>query len=234
MFKRVRGHLVGTHRRQSLYALVWGGIVLLSAPAWALEFSDIASEGQIKFFKTRPDPGAYAYASHVSITPASLETGSVSIATCHDKLDEIRKVVIVFNPDRIQSIQIKRFEKIGSASVQNNEVVLTDVAKGASICIDLQSKALDRLGNGQFKLNAGPLMRRYFDGYLPMSASLTVSWPTDLLSVEKTVPSAQDGIQIDQNNQGIKLDMVFAGKMTAQIFLKQTQMVSLLGQFNRD
>lgn len=213
----------------------WGALLLmslaaLSLPAHALEFSDIASEGEVKFFKERPDPGAYAYQSKVMITPESLETGSVNIATCHDKLDQIRKVVIVFNPERIQTIKIKSFNGMGSATVQNNEVELTDVAKGASICIDLQSRALDRLGMGQYKLNAGPLMRKYLDGYLPMSASLSIQWPANLLTVERTVPTANDGVKINQNNQGIQLDMVFAGKMTTQIYLQQKQMVSQLGR----
>lgn len=214
--------------RKLLSALVLTNLTLMAMPVSALEFSDLASEGEIKFLQVRPDPGAYSYESRVNITSSSLESGSVDIATCHRQLDPIRKVVIVFNVDRIQAINIKSFDKIGSAEVKDNEVILTDVTRGASICIDLKSKALDRLGMGQYKLNAGPLMRRYFDGYLPMSATLSVNWPANMLMVEKTVPAAKDGIKVEENNQGIKLDMIFAGKMTAQIYLKQTQLVSQL------
>jgi hypothetical protein len=143
-------------------------LLFCSASVWALEFSDIATEGQIKYLKERPDPGAYSYESRVKITPASLESGSVQIATCHYQLDPIRKVVIVFNPNRIQAIAVKSLDKMASAEVKNNQVVLTDVERGASICIDLQSKALDQVGVSQYRLNAGPLMRRYLDGYLPI------------------------------------------------------------------
>lgn len=212
--------------RHLLSALVLTNLTVMAMPVLALEFSDLASEGEIKFLQVRPDPGAYFYESRVNITPSSLESGSVDIATCHRQLDPIRKVVIIFNVDRIQTINIKNFDRMGSAEVIDNEVILTDVARGASICIDLKSKALDRLGMGQYKLNAGPLMRRYFDGYLPMSATLSVNWPANMLMVEKTVPTAKDGIKVEKNNQGIKLDMIFAGKMTAQIYLKQPQLVS--------
>ena len=196
-------------------------LLFCSASAFALEFSDIATEGQIKYLKERPDPGAYSYESRVKITAASLESGSVQIATCHYQLDPIRKVVIVFNPNRIQAIAVKSIDKMASAEVKNNQVVLTDVERGASICIDLQSKALDQVGAGQYRLNAGPLMRRYLDGYLPMAAKIRVDWPTNMLTVEKTAPSEKEGIQVVQGNDGVQLNMNFAGKMTAQIDLKK-------------
>jgi hypothetical protein len=196
-------------------------LLFCSASAWALDFSDIATEGQIKYLKERPDPGAYSYESRVKITAASLESGSVQIATCHYQLDPIRKVVIVFNPNRIQAIAVKSIDKMASAEVKNNQVVLTDVERGASICIDLQSKALDQVGGGQYRLNAGPLMRRYLDGYLPMAAKIRVDWPTNMLTVEKTAPSEKEGIQVVQGNDGVQLNMIFAGKMTAQIDLKK-------------
>jgi hypothetical protein len=196
-------------------------LLFCSASVWALEFSDIATEGQIKYLKERPDPGAYSYESRVKITPASLSSGSVEIATCHYQLDPIRKVVIVFNPNRIQAIAVKSIDKMASAEVKNNQVVLTDVERGASICIDLQSKALDQVGVSQYRLNAGPLMRRYLDGYLPMAAKIRVDWPTNMLTVEKTTPSEKEGIQVVQGNDGVQLDMIFAGKMTARIDLKK-------------
>jgi hypothetical protein len=196
-------------------------LLFCSTSACALEFSDIATEGQIKYLKERPDPGAYSYESRVKITAASLESGSVQIATCHYQLDPIRKVVIVFNPNRIQAIAVKSIDKMASTEVKNNQVVLTDVERGASICIDLQSKALDQVGTGQYRLNAGPLMRRYLDGYLPMAAKIRVDWPTNMLTVEKTAPSEKEGIQVVQGNDGVQLNMIFAGKMTAQIDLKK-------------
>jgi hypothetical protein len=196
-------------------------LLFCNVSVWALDFSDIATEGQIKYLKERPDPGAYSYESRVKITAASLESGSVQIATCHYQLDPIRKVVIVFNPNRIQAIAVKSIEKMASAEVKNNQVVLTDVERGASICIDLQSKALDQVGAGQYRLNAGPLMRRYLDGYLPMAAKIRVDWPTNMLTVDKTTPSEKEGIQVVQGNDGVQLDMIFAGKMTAQIDLKK-------------
>jgi hypothetical protein len=209
--------------KRHLQLIVCAATMLTVSPISALEFSDIANEGEIKYLKTRPDPGAYSYESRVKISPQSLDSGIVTIATCHRQLDPIRKVVIVFNENRIKKITVKSLEKMNSAEVKDNRVTLTDVERGASICIDLESRALDKVSQEQYMLNAGPLMRRYFDGYLPMSAVLRVDWPKNMLTLEKTFPVAQDGVQVAQGIDGVQLDMIFAGKMTAQIHLKKNQ-----------
>ena len=209
--------------KRHLQLMVCVATLLAINPLAALEFSDLANEGEIKYLKTRPDPGAYSYESRVMISPQSLDSGVVNIATCHRQLDPIRKVVIVFNEKRIKKISVKSLDKMNSAEVKDNRVTLTDVERGASICIDLESRALDKISSEQYTLNAGPLMRRYFDGYLPMSAVLRVDWPKNMLTLEKTFPVAQDGVQIAQGIDGVQLDMIFAGKMTAQIHLKKPQ-----------
>jgi hypothetical protein len=209
--------------KRHLQLIICAATMLTVNPISALEFSDIANEGEIKYLKTRPDPGAYSYESRVMISPQSLDSGIVTIATCHRQLDPIRKVVIVFNENRIKKITVKSLEKMNSAEVKDNRVTLTAVERGASICIDLESRALDKVSQEQYMLNAGPLMRRYFDGYLPMSAVLRVDWPKNMLTLEKTFPVAQDGVQVAQGIDGVQLDMIFAGKMTAQIHLKKNQ-----------
>ena len=185
-------------------------LCLMAMPVAALEFSDIASEGEIKFLKERPDPGAYSFQSRVKITPSSLESGSVDIATCHIQLDPIRKVVIVFNPERVQAIAVKSMSKIASAEIKGNQVTLSDVERGATVCIDLRSRALDKISDSTYQLNAGPLMRRYFDGYLPMSAQLRVDWPKDMFAVQSTLPEKKEGVQVLEGNDGMQLDVTFA------------------------
>ena len=207
--------------RTSIWTGLWLGLCLMNTPVAALEFSDIASEGEIKFLKERPDPGAYSFQSRVKITPSSLENGSVDIATCHIQLDPIRKIVIVFNPERVQAIAVKSMSKIASAEIKGNQVTLTDVERGATVCIDLRSRALDKISDSTYQLNAGPLMRRYFDGYLPMSAQLRVDWPKDMFAVQSTLPEKKEGVQVLEGNDGMQLDVTFAGKMTAQIVLKK-------------
>jgi hypothetical protein len=209
------------------FTQLWGificaGLFVLPTGIAAVGLADVVGEGQIRFLKTKPDPNSYTYESRVAIKEASLDSGLVDIYTCHKQLDPIRKVVILFNKDRIRDIQVRSIDGIAMVEVKDNRVTLSDVQKGGSICIDLQSKALDSLGNGIYQLNAGPLMRRLFDGYLPMTANMQFSWPEKLLAVQETKPASQEGVNIKSRNDGLEMDLVFAGKMNAQIVLKRS------------
>ena len=193
--------------------------VCLAWPAGALELDDVAREGELRFLATRPDPGAYWYESRVQISEDSLRTGIVQLATCHRQLDPNQKIVIAFNPERVQSIRVVSSEGVGSAEVQGHRVEMANVQRGGHICIDLSSRALDRVGERTWRLNAGPLMRRYLDGYLPMQAQLAFQWPDGLLRVRETRPAAQPGVRIDTSGTGAQLDLIFAGRMMATVDL---------------
>ena len=192
----------------------------LSAPA--LELQDVAQEGELRFLAVRPDPGAYWYASQVLIDAESLETGLVHLRTCHHALDPNRRIVVAFNRQRVQSIDIASTEGIGRAWVEDHRVELADVQRGGKVCIDLRSRALEPVeGGGRWRLHAGPLMRRYLDGYLPMQAKLAFEWPAGLLRVAATVPTAQPGVQVNAQGNGLAMDIVFAGRLSATVELER-------------
>jgi hypothetical protein len=190
-------------------------------PAAALEFEDVALEGQLRFLAERPDPDAYRYDAVVQISPESLNTGVVAIQTCHRQLDPNQRVVVQFNPERVQSIEITESTGMDSARVEGMQVELANVRRGGSVCIALRSRALEQTGEQRWRLHAGPLMRRYLDGFLPMDAQLRLSWPAGLLQVHGTQPAPQPGVRLSQHSEGALLDMTFAGRMTATWELRQ-------------
>lgn len=195
---------------------------LLPLAAAALELDDVAREGELRFLAQRPDPGAYWYESRVQIGPESLETGVVSLQTCHHALDPNRRVVVAFNPQRVQQIDIASTEGVGRAWVEGHRVELADVQRGGKVCIALRSRALERLeGSERWRLHAGPLMRRYLDGYLPMQAQLSFRWPAGLLKVTSTAPAVQPGVKVDAQGDGLAMDIVFAGRMSATVELER-------------
>lgn len=199
---------------------VWPTLIrMLPSPAAALDFSDIAREGQLRFLTANPDPGSYSYDSRVSISEESFDTGVVSLQTCHRKLDPIRKIVIAFNPKRLMALEIASAEGMGTVEIKGHHVEMTNVTRGASICINLQSKALDRIDEQTYRLQAGPLMRRYLDGYLPMQANLRFEWPKDSLRLKSTNPAPQPGVRLHSEDSNAELDMVFAGRLLANIDL---------------
>lgn len=195
---------------------------LAALPAWAskLEMEDIALEGQLRFLAQRPDPDAYHYEASATIDPQSLQTGVVTLRTCHRQLDPNRRVVVAFNRERVQHIEILESTGVGRAWVEGHRVELADVQRGGHVCIGLRSQALESTGEGRWKLYAGPLMRRYLDGYLPMDAKLSLKWPTGLLAVEQTQPAPQPGVRLTEADDGATLDITFAGRMSATWELK--------------
>ena len=81
-------------------------------------------------------------------------------------------------------------------------------------------RALERIeGSQRYRLHAGPLMRRYLDGYLPMQARLAFQWPDGLLRLKGTQPAGQPGVTVNNSSTGAQLDLVFAGRMTATLDL---------------
>jgi hypothetical protein len=201
------------------YLLIFIALLGLSAPLQALEFSDIAQEGQLRFLAVHPDPSAYRYESRVKITEASLTTGIVTLTTCHYQLDPIRKIVIAFNPKRLQELQILSASGMAGVEVKGHHVEMRDVTRGASICIDLESRALDQIDATTYRLHAGPLMRRYFDGYLPMNAKLRFEWPKGSMSLKEVNPAPQPGVKLMQDSDTAELDITFAGRLLANIDL---------------
>lgn len=188
--------------------------------ALALDFEDLAREGEIKFFSERPDPHAYRYESSVRISEDSLSSGMVGLSTCHRALDPNARIVIAFNPQRVRHIAITSTEGVGRAEVVEHRVEMAQVQRGGSICIDLVSQALERTGEQRWRLHAGPLMRRYLDGYLPMQASLSFHWPEGLLRLRETLPGPQAGVQVATTAQGARLELVFAGRLSAALELE--------------
>ncbi len=207
--------------KRFLTASAWLLAAWCPLPVIALELSDVAREGELRFLAKRPDPGAYHYQSQVHITPESLVNGVVNLNTCHRALDPNTRIVIQFNPERVQDIRIAAFEGMANARVEGHKVELRDVQRGASICIDLRSRVLDEQSPGEWRLRAGPLMRRYLDGYLPMQALLQVQWPEGLLKVTKQEPINQDGARLDARSNGATWQLTFAGRLNTHLVLQR-------------
>lgn len=201
-----------SHSRLSLFALLLASwLATVSSGVQALERSDVALEGELRFLAVRPDPGAYWYESRVQIS------------TGHRALDPNQKIVVAFNPERVRTITVVSTEGVGRSEVQGHLVELTDVKRGGRVCIDLSSRALDRVDDRNWRLHAGPLMRRYLDGYLPIQARLAFHWPGSLLRLKTTQPGEQPGVHLTASPAGAELDLVFARRMRATLDLQHSQ-----------
>lgn len=195
------------------------GLLMVGGTVQAMEFSDVVMGTELRFLAQRPDPEGYWYESRVSIASDSLQSGVVDLATCHHQLDPIHRIVIAFNAERVQHIEVVSSHGVAQADVVGKRVELRDVTKGASVCLHLRSRALDRNDDGTWRLHAGPLMRRYLDGYLPMRAHLSFSWPKGMLTLARTEPAEQTGVVVSGSDEGARMDITFAGRMRATLDL---------------
>lgn len=204
--------------RTPFTAVAFALCALAALPAQGMELSDVVTGNELRFLATRPDPQGYWYESRVTLDADSLATGLVQLHTCHHRLDPTHRIVIAFNRERVQQIAVASAEGVGSAEVVDQRVELKDVKRGGSVCVQLTSRALDTTDTG-WRLHAGPLMRRYLDGYLPMQAKLSFGWPKGLLALARTEPQAQPGVVLTQADDGAQLDITFAGRMRATLDL---------------
>lgn len=208
-------------------ACIWGALLgcisPLPAQAGPLTLDDVVTGQTLRFLANRPDPDAYWYESTVHISPDSLDTGVVRMDTCHHRLDATQRIVIAFNADRVQTLEVLSSTGLEKAEVLGKRVELAGVKTGANVCVGITSRALDATEPGQWRLQAGPLMRRYLDGYLPMRAHLTVHWPAELLRLQSTEPAAQAGVSLLQQSGIAELDVTFAGRLRPQFVLERRE-----------
>lgn len=171
------------------------------------------SDGELRFVPERRAEGAHSHRNRIHITEESLADGWVALEQCHQDLDAVPAVQILFHPQRIRALQVVSSEGIGQARVEGHSVQLRDVSPGASLCLRGESRALHDLGGGHYRLRNGPYMRRFLDGYYPMRVSLDIGYPAERLRLASHSPVAQDGFRVTQEAGKVGLDAVFEGRL---------------------
>jgi hypothetical protein len=176
------------------------------------------NEGQLRFLAGAPDKPLYHFRNRVVITDASLDDGWARIAQCHDHLDAVPSLQIVYGEGRVRNLRILSSQSVGKSWIEANSVQLQDLKPGASICIGAESRVLQRdaLGSG-FLLSNGPYMRRFLDGYYPMRASLTVQLDTDRLRFTVAQPEPQPGFSIQQHGREVRYEAYFEGMLRTEL-----------------
>ncbi len=185
---------------------------------WPDEF-DVASqvalvnEGELEFLPTRAADGAHFHRNRIAITESSLDLGWVELRQCHENIDPVPAAQILFRADGIRGLAIERSQNIGRAWVDGDSVQLEDVGPDAELCISAQSRALQSLGDGLFRLRNGPYMRRFLDGYYPMRVALNIDYPGQRLRLVGQTPASQEGFSVDRTSDGLKVDATFEGRL---------------------
>lgn len=181
---------------------------------WDLEARVAAvNEGELRFLPPEAAEGHHVHFNRIRIDASSLRGGWIDLEQCHERLDAVPAARIVFHPQRIRHLRILSAEGIGQPWVEGHSIQLQDVGHGARLCVGGESRALHDLGEGRYRLQNGPYMRRFLDGYYPMRVVLQIQYPSDFLRFEAPRPGLQPGLDVRQRDGEIQVDATFEGRL---------------------
>ena len=182
--------------------------------AWDLEARVAAvNDGELRFVAPESAAGHHVHINRIHIDASSLRTGWVTLEQCHDQLDAVPAAQILFNPERIRHLRVQSAEDIGRAWVEGSSVQLEDVGPRARLCVTGESRALSDLGQGRYRLQNGPYMRRFLDGYYPMRVELEIRYPAESLRFVAPLPPPQPGFEVRPRAGEIQVEATFEGRL---------------------
>ena len=175
------------------------------------------NSGGLQFLEHKPQRPVHHHHNSLTILPHSLDDGWVRMNQCHQNMDQIDRVEVVFREGRIRNLHVARQENIDRVWVEDNSVQLEGVKKDATLCISGWARALLINDDGSFTLHSGPFMRRFLDGYFPMRVSLDVQFVGTGLKVVEISPPQQTGFVVSQKQDSVSYDAWFEGKLKTMI-----------------
>ena len=171
------------------------------------------SDGELRFLTREGVADAHHHDNAIRIDSASLRGGWIRLRQCHDHLDAVPAAQITFRPGHIRNLRIERAEAIEEAWVEGHTVQLKNVGRGAQLCIGAESRALRYLGEGRYRLQNGPFLRRFLDGYYPMRVTLDVRYPESALRLAAWQPATEPGFDLAREPGRVTLDAAFEGRL---------------------
>jgi hypothetical protein len=181
------------------------------------------NEGELNFLTTAASAPEHHHETTITITENAIKNGWVKLDQCHTDLGLIDSLDIVYDPNRVQSLQIVSTRNIGSAKVNRHTVELQDIGPDSNICIQADSRALWLSDAKHFELKNGPFMRRFLDGYYPLHITLKVIYPSHRLQLVSIEPVAQTGWSIQHNSGTVIADGRFEGELSTRFLFKSRE-----------
>jgi hypothetical protein len=178
------------------------------------------NEGELQFLTSPPEKGALHSRNILTVTEQSLLNGWVSIDQCHEQLDPMQAVEVVYRYKNMRNLHIVETKNISRAWKEGNSIRLEDVSKNAKLCIQLEAKILYDQTDGTYVLRNGPFERRFLDGYFPMHVNLLISYPEGKLKFIKSQPHAAPGFDVALRDGNIVIESWFEGKLTIEIYFR--------------
>ncbi|MBE0493708.1 MAG: alpha/beta hydrolase [Thiomicrospira sp.] len=192
--------------------------------AWLLddsELNELVSALDSMIIETRFTPPFdlaehYYMTNQIDLNNQSLSTGWAKLTQCHYNLDPVARLQIVYHPEHTKNLIILEDHAIDVSWVEGKSIQMNGLQKGAKICVQADTYALTPQTNG-YKIERGPFMRKFLDGYYPLHVELQINWAGLPLEVSEIFPTPQTGVEVAFNGQSLRLGYWFRGELRPQV-----------------
>ena len=178
------------------------------------------NEGQLVFLSGKQDKTLHHHHNSVTILPHSLEDGWILIKQCHSNIDRVAAAQVLFKAERVKNIKILSTHHIEKAWVEGASVQMENIGAAATICLQANTRSLEREADGTYRLHNGPFMRRFLDGYFPLRVSLDLNYEQTNLELTDFQPMVQAGFAVTRSEGKLHLDTVFEGKLRTEFHFR--------------
>ena len=175
------------------------------------------NNGELLFLNKKPLKPVHHHRNSLTVFKNSLKDGWVKLEQCHRNMDRVPRVQVMFNKEKIRDIKITKTNAIEKSWVEKNTVQLENVTDNAVLCIEAWSKALIKNNDGSYRLNNGPFMRKFLDGYYPIHVTIDVNFKATDLELILVEPVAQDGFEITQTAKTVNMEAWFEGRLKTSL-----------------
>ena len=160
------------------------------------------NEGELEFLKTPPtDKLVHTVTNTITISDASLETQWVTLHQCHKNLDAVAESEIVYQYEQMRNLRVEHYYGIDKAWVENQTVQMTNIERGATLCVMADVRILKPNEKGGYVLRNGPYFRKFLDGYYPFHVMVNINYPKSTLKLNTTHPKPQSGFDVEEDNE---------------------------------
>lgn len=184
-----------------------------------IEAIEDVNEGELSFLPFKPQAQIHHHQMEIDMTGPWLDDGWVLIKQCHSDLDAVSRSQILFARDRVRELEVTAFDGVGDAWVKGHTVQLADIKPGASLCLRAYTQAVE-ITDDAIILRNGPFMRRFLDGYYPMSVVLAVRFDPKRHRFDSMFPPPQAGLRVWHNPGLVRFEAWFEGRLRTELRFK--------------
>lgn len=171
--------------------------------------------GELTFLTTKAKKETFHSIINITVSQNSIDNGWTELTQCYSRLDPIYRTAVVYRKNLIKNLKVLSSKNIRLAKISKNKVILTDVTKGASLCIAANARNFYQNEDLSFSLVNGPYHRKFLDGYFPYHLNLNIHYDPKL-KFKYSLPKVQPGFEVKQKSNSLLINTLFEGRLKTE------------------